>query len=1231
MSETVFQGFGQFSRPDIGLISDSFSNLSEIFQSDKRDALRNILIQPETLDLIRGLYEDISREDLRSASGLDRLLLPSLNQLSEVFLDRIPTRLYVNKDYYNPEYTLGSVGSSQVKTDNILIFNGSIQCQGATYREKALDTNSSIFSTSVNRKVAMSTSRASLFNAEQGTGVNVGWFASASYSGGIRVRRRSHVNRVFLPKTSFLKKSEILENPTHAITLNVDNGDTGTTESVKLLSTKNTPLRIFCRMAEGNIKLYFTDSAAPYFYGFQIQPAQQRPNSVPVDFLPVEQVTQNTGSLGPFDVPIDITTTGFQNLYDLYLYLYVNPQRVRGIEFSGIDIKEFPDQKDMGLVGFDNLAIFKVSGGSMTILPLWLKTLDDKLEILDLADSGDRWRNGPMGWFDIRNSSATFNNISGTGQNPLYTVVSYLTVPKSGSFLNEDGDDWNDSLFEDYIKDAAGRVSSVDNPSSYDYRVFSALKTLNLGDRFYGYSPRLDDVFPNLRELSWRQDGDRNYRILWGSLPKINNNGNILSYDIFGSRASGSITDIGTSTIVTNNTVNGGCYVSYYKFRSFNVAGRYGAAHSITGFINNPDDSSNWSVWRSNTQSINIRWTQVSIDLQSGEWTSLTSLNSGYCGGAKFSAATGSETNPLKVPKLGRLDLYGSSTDGPMASLGTVNDTKQLTTINIGACNGIDPVTENGIDFLLPSNFAPSRSEGDDHKLVNFYINNFSNSYRFRKNDLENLYELVRLETERDNTSSTSLTGRFPIFPLKRFKETETKSINISIERSNFYDLSNLSVSDTDYYFSRDIKNITAFSQNTSGRGSILPSFEGSSVSQVEYIDIGNSLPSTYPSDWSVSSLRDACIFDSDSPTTISGLSLSTLTPSSTDEEDDKVHKLTGGTALKQKVMVNDLVKNASGDTLATVMSVSDTEIIITNSIPGSLPSTLYFHRQTVDISGWFNSGFSELKQFRAANCRLSGTLSILPDTETTNIGFSKVVDTTYAAIMLQNNLLSSYSSGTLGKIFSGNNRKITVDLSNNNFPITVIKVIINEVVSLDSSTSFNNCLVKLAGNKLDGNNKYSNYTQNEIFPTTTSPGPDVVVALFRNEQFEVFNEVEITTEAGLPIKTYVSQGNQSLSVPGQLESGTYYKTKKTETQVSTEDSLGPQFKNLSGIKVDLGFTYISPSTSPIPVSVEFLNSTTRDASITETGLNALASCPGTVGSGSCWKNNQNQVLKLIT
>jgi hypothetical protein len=138
MADQLFQGFGQFSRPDIGLISDSFQNLSEIFDSDKRDALRNILIKPEVLDNLYELYTDITREDLRSASGLEKLLLPSLHQLSEVFADRIPTRLFVNKEFYNPDSPLGGVGSSALKQPNVILFNGAVRCRGARYRANTI-------------------------------------------------------------------------------------------------------------------------------------------------------------------------------------------------------------------------------------------------------------------------------------------------------------------------------------------------------------------------------------------------------------------------------------------------------------------------------------------------------------------------------------------------------------------------------------------------------------------------------------------------------------------------------------------------------------------------------------------------------------------------------------------------------------------------------------------------------------------------------------------------------------------------------------------------------------------------------------------------------------------------------------------------------------------------------------------------------------------------------------
>lgn len=1211
MSESLFPGFGQFSRPDIGLASDSFANLSEIFESDKRDALRNIQIQPEILDSLYGLYAEISREDLRAASGLNRLLLPSLHQLSEVFLDRIPTRLYIDKEFYNPEYPLGGGGGSPlVKSPNVVLFNGSVQCESASYRQNVIDPSGSIFGAALKQNVAMSTSRASLFNAEADT-ANPGYFKSARYAGNIRVRRRSHVNRVFLPKTSFLAKPAVLESPTHTITLNLDNGNTGTSEPVKLLATKNTPLRVYCRMATGSIKLTFTQATTNtdrYFYGLQIQPAQQRPNTTPVEFLPVTSEIPAEG-VTEFTVNIDITTTGFQNLYDLYLYLYVNPEKIEGIEFSGIDLREFPDQKDLGLIGFNNLENFKVSGGSLTILPLWLKTLGTKLRTIDLSGSGDRWRNGPMGWFDVRNSSATTTNITGVSsianKTPLYTAVSYLTVPQTGVFLNEDGDDWSDDKFEKYLLNQSRTANT-------DYRVFSALETLKLGDRFYGRSPRFDDVFPGLRTLDWSNNReDRLYRFLFNNLPKIANNNKLISYNIYGSGAAGNITDVGTST----NVADAG-HISKYKMGYFNIGGRHGQTHSISGFINNPGDGSDWSVWGDTTTFIDINRTDVSINLQSMEWKQLLQLNAGFSGGVKFDTTiTSLGTSVLKTPNLVALNLYGSSTDGPMPSLGAVSDTSAMVTINIGACNGIDPVTDNTIPYLLPINFAPNRGSGNGHKLKNFYVHYYNNAHYLRSNDLQYLYDL-----ELFYCIESRLTGKFPTFPLKEFKETETKSITLEINRSDFYDLSSLSITPTNDYFARDIRTINAWNMNVNGGGAILPDFEGSSGTNVTYIDLNGSLPSTYRSDWATVSLRGACIQDTDPATTVSGLSVSAITPSSSS---DTIYKLTGGSDMKKKVQVNDEIQVVSGGpVVAKVLSVKDTEVIISNDITSSF-SSLVFSRKTVDISGWFATGFVQLKQFRAKNCKLSGKLNI-------SSGFNKVVDTSYSAVDLSTNIISEYETGSLSKIFSGNTRKITIDLSNNNLPPLEIAKIIEEVSNLNATTNFNNCLVKLAGNKLSTAGIYSNYTQQEIFPTGIASGPDILTSLNRIEQFSVYEEIEVADDFGNITTTYTQVSTQNRQVPGAFVSGGYYKTKRDTTQVTTESELAVKFKNLNKIKIDLGFTYTSPSSGTSIVSTSYENETTRNGSITESGLTALTSCPQGVGSGTCWENSSGQVLKLI-
>jgi hypothetical protein len=1160
MADSFFSGFGRFSRPDIGLRSDSVSNLAEIFDSDRRDALRNILIRPEILDRIYGISESISREDLRAASGLSRLLLPSLHQLSEIYNDRIPTRLYTNKEFYSPQFPLGGIGAPTLNTPNAIIYNGSIQCAGAQYRSNTIGT--SLFSSPVRQSVALSTSRASLFNAETDPD-NVGYFLSARYPESIRVRRRSHVNRIILPKTSFLAKSPIVENPSHAITVNIDNGNTGTITPVRLLATKNTPLRVYCRMATGRVRFTFTDSVAPYFFGYQIQPAQQRPNSPAVDFLPVDQKFQQTGS-STYTLDIDITSTGYQNLYDLYLYLYVNPEKVAGIEFEGIDIREFPDRKDLGLVGFNNLRTFRVSGGSMTILPLWLKTLRTTLTTLDLSGSGDTWRSGPMGWFDIRNSSAT-----PSFSHPLYTAAGYLTIPKTGAMINEDGDDWSDQLFEKYILNQSRTAGT-------DYRQFSALTSISLGGRFYGRNPRFDDIFPNLRSVSWSNNLD--IQVIFGTPPKINNNGGIIDYNVSGTGTSGPIEAIGTSATDTDNTINGPSHISKYKINSFNVAGVYGRINNLTGYINDPSES--WSNWTGTTTSIDITYTNIDIDLQSAVWQNLVSLGASFSGGAQFV----SPTSPLRVPKLRSLSLYGSGTTGPMPTLGSSLDTGSLESLNIGACNSISAVVSNGISYLLPASFATSRSLGNEHRLTDLTVNYFSPAYRFRNRDLDNLHNLTSLNTER-----SGLTGKFPVFPLKLQYETDTKSISIYSPLCNFYDLRNLSINSSNFYFARDVRSLVFNSQNASGSGCLLPTFQGTSTTNIQTVDISNSLPSTYPSDWSVAAVRGKYVNDSDSSTSVSGLSMVRSTQT---DPDDNVYTLTGASNFKQLVQVNDVIRaSEGGPDLARVLSVTNTTVTIDSDIPGLVPSPLYFVRRTINTSDWFGTGFSSLLVFRASNCKLSGTLNI-------RANLSNIRDDSYPALDLSANSISGYESGSLSQIFTGNSRRITIDLSRNSLSTEKIREIISEVSTLDASRRFSNCRVRLAFNKAG----VENYTQSEVFPVTVSAASDVVTSLYRNELFKVYEERTLTDEEGNTTTVEVQVGTRTVSIPGSLVSGTYYKTRTDKRQIIEENPVAILFKNLRGILIDLGFTYRSPDTSPTIVSTEYSNSTTRYQSIIDAG-----------------------------
>lgn len=1177
MSEAPFIGFGTFSRPEIGLISDGSQNLGEIFDSDRRTALRNILLDPEILDSISGISQNVGREDLRSVSGLSSLLLPSLNVQSQVFYDVIPTRLFVNKEFYGTNSTLGGLGNPQVKQPNVVLFNGLIKCAGVEYQANTI--GESLFTNPVRQKVSLSTSRSSLFNTEADT-VNPGFFLSAKYPGSVRVRKRSHVNRILVPLASFTVRSSVAENPSHTIRVNIDNGNTGTSVPVRLLATKNTPLRIFCRLGVGSIRFTFTDSLAPYFFGYQIQPIQQRPNRPVVEFLPTAPIFQSVGS-DTFTLNLDITSTGYQNLYDLYLYVYVNPEKVRGIEFTGINIKETPDRRDLGLIGFNNLETFKVSGGSMSILPLWLKTLSTKLTAIGLSASSDTWRNGPMSWFDYRDSTAVPSLSL-----PPYTAISYLTIPKRGTMVNENGTGWSDAVFQKYITNAS-RIAGT------DYRQLTTLTSLVLVNQFRGLNPRFDDVAPNLRELQWSSPGRSvdlgavPQRFLFGTLPRIAKNTSLITYNISGSGAQGNINEIGISTDPSNSG-----HISKYRISQFNVSGLLEIGSNITGFINNPAED--WSEWRLNCTAIQINsaGSGISISLQNGKWDSLTTLSIDRCGGAQFTTPS----TALQAPNLSSLDLVITGTTGSMPGLGSSssNNTGQLVSFNVSGSNNITGIPTNGINYFLPINFAPPRGSDVGHKLTSLIATDNTLTYRFRRNDLINLHSLTRLEFAR-----SAIAGRFPQLPPDQLFETVSKKITTSCSNSNIYDIRNLSIFSANFYISRDLFYMDAFNLNVSGGGALLPTFQGTSQSQISYVNLANSQRSTYPSDWAISSLSGACISQTDGATQITGLTLNRIIQSALGSPwhpDDNVYTLTGSSGLRKRVLVNDSIReSATGIELSRVISVSDTSITIDRDIAGTLPGTLFFTRNTNPIGDWFESGFIDTQRVNISNCRLSGSLNI-------RSGMLKISDLEIFALDLSENLITDYVVGGLSLIFRGDSRRITINLSKNQLSVNTIRQIINEIYNIDQLRKFTNCRVLLAFNKIDINSKYVNYLQSELFPTVVSQGPDRVNSLFRNEQFYLFQDVTVTDEFGNSTTQRTIIGTTTISIPGGLIGSEYYKTKIDKIQSTSESSIATKFKNLSGIRIDLGFNYIPPRTSSVVYATQYSNLTTRYQSIIEAG-----------------------------
>jgi hypothetical protein len=277
------------------------------------------------------------------------------------------------------------------------------------------------------------------------------------------------------------------------------------------------------------------------------------------------------------------------------------------------------------------------------------------------------------------------------------------------------------------------------------------------------------------------------------------------------------------------------------------------------------------------------------------------------------------------------------------------------------------------------------------------------------------------------------------------------------------------------------------------------------------------------------------------------------------------------------------------------VVSVEADRIFLDKDIPGDSPATYIFRRNTQSINTWFQSGFGDLNRLRLRNCRLSGSINI-------RAGFSKVVDDERACIDLSENCLTGYTTG-FSRIFSGNNRKITLDLSSNNFSVETVRRMLSELLTIEvTPRRFTNVEIRLNNTKLSSSNSYINYTQNELFPTTIQVMANQTISLTRVERVKVYSLVQSSNEQGQPNPpTRTVIGTRNITVPGALipSENKYYRTQINGRQQIIENSLGIRLK-ASRWNIRLGFTYQSPITSPTVTSTTYAVETTRSASLAQ-------------------------------
>ena len=1080
MAEDFFSFLRQ-TRSEIGL-TDVY-NLGEIYDSDERFALSNIFLDPDGLDQIYELSRGgVVKEDIRTIGGVVQSVIHSVTLTKET-LERVDFNL---SQQLTTDKALGDPGKhsfvTDASSDNVIILHGGIAANSIEY--KFLDENGELRTTTV------PTSRESLFNSQKNVD---GRFTSASYPGLFRIRRRSHFNTLRLDSSLLIPADTIVESPTDTLNIPIYmRTPANTSPAVNLLqcyATKNSPLILRVRISNSasfSIKRAVA-SLSPFVFGYELK---RRSDLA----LVRSQVISDSG--GRDTVPISISTDGtIGDNTDCMLYIYLDPTQVTDLNISGLGLVEDAG-KDIGLVGFNNLERLNFSSNRLSTLPVWLKTLNEKLKYLNI--SGNSWRNnGLVQYFDYQdmNGGETVPQLTGI------QILAYSGYDSSGKIAAYDGSyataqDSAGNLYKDYRRTDSGTINAANG-----FRVFDQVEELILGGSIRCKNADFSKIFPNLQSLSINDQNDKNLYSEY--IPKLRNNGQFFGLSFIGQfNLTGGINYLG-DTLVWDDSDSASIqqqFVGQFKIGSINLNGTRITGGILTNAHVAPgsDVTAAWSGWLENLQTFNSYYQgAIAFKLAEGrfvEWKKLQSINISHNarrGGQSLveynsdvSGTNEEEANDvINAPQLTSIEAYNAGWYGKVPS---IEQAPNLTHINIGSNNWDGYTALNGLQYILPSNFAPSnKSSALEFLYIHDMDNGGNNKLEFREDDFDNLPSLYYFYVK-----NSYFRGKLPNISDNSYT-SGVNNMHFYIHNNRFRDVSSLGKSKRIYL-------IYSPNQGVSMGGCLLPQFNLKGGNNNLYdVRFGESLRYNYPSNWKDSSKRNkpiAPIFLG----TEEKETLSEVTWTVDANEPDKLNVASGSANLSANILVGDEVWQGSNNLNARVTQVDyeNNFIYITNGSTGLSGATLSFKRRGQDISSYFNN-YSKLRYLYISNNRLSGAIpSFLGCTSLQNVD-------------LYSNLFTTYKKGTLQNITGSGSINRSASLSrfyaySNPLSVQSIRNLIEDAYEcaqyFAEKRLIFNVKIDIKSTKYDpASGLFINYTQNEIFnqtSTSTDPATDETITI---------------------------------------------------------------------------------------------------------------------------------------